>query len=353
MAQRCDSICPRITTSFSLTRGKPSPLCISITLHTTLGQHGDCSTADTSVACFRFRRLPSSGSSVATESEPIFERENATLVFLSRNSELKGVLSSMRSLENRFNRKYQYPWVFLNDEDRVMLETSAPVHFGLIPKEHWEQPAWVDKGKADESRKRLKEQNIIYGGKNMCRFNSGFFFHHPLLQQFKPDVQYFCDMKDDPFQFMINENQTYGFTIALYESPETVTTLWESVKEFMALYPQYIAKDNAMEFLSSDGGKTYNMCHFWSNFEIADMDFWRSEAYQNRWGDAPVHSIAAALFLPKDKLHFFRDIGYRHAEYQHCPSGKESLGNSCSCNRWNSIGEESSCCTGMFLTRQM
>lgn len=46
-----------------------------------------------------------------------------------------------------------------------MLETSAPVHFGLIPKEHWEQPAWVDKGKADESRKRLKEQNIIYGGK--------------------------------------------------------------------------------------------------------------------------------------------------------------------------------------------
>jgi hypothetical protein len=31
-----------------------------------------------------------------------------------------------------------------------------------------------------------------------------------------------------------------------------------------------------------------------------------------RWGDAPVHSIAAALFLPKDRLHQWDDIAYRH-----------------------------------------
>lgn len=53
-----------------------------------------------------------------------------------------------------------------------------------------------------------------------------------------------------------------------------------------------------MDFLSNDGGRTYNLCHctwddlflpfdyerlclfpVWSNFEIADMDFWRGEAY--------------------------------------------------------------------------
>jgi len=28
-----------------------------------------------------------------------------------------------------------------------------------------------------------------------------------------------------------------------------------------------------------------------------------------RWGDAPVHSIAAALFARKNQLHFFKDIG--------------------------------------------
>jgi alpha 1,2-mannosyltransferase len=41
---------------------------------------------------------------------------NATFVFLARNSDLEGVVSSVRQMEDRFNRKYNYPWVFLNDE---------------------------------------------------------------------------------------------------------------------------------------------------------------------------------------------------------------------------------------------
>ncbi|KAF9068826.1 glycosyltransferase family 15 protein [Rhodocollybia butyracea] len=323
----------------------------------------------------RFQHLVTTPNPIALESEPIFEKENATLVILARNSELKGVLLSMKSLEMHFNTRFQYPYVLLNDEEftnefkgRVMLATNAPVQFGLIPRDHWVQPAWVDEAKAEQSRERLKAQNIIYGDsisyRNMCRFNSGYFFKHQLLQQYRyywriePDVKYFCDINYDPFKFMIKNNHTYGFTIALYETPETVTTLWDSVKEFMVKYPQYIANDNAMDFLSDDGGKTYNMCHFWSNFEIADLDFWRSEAYQTffefldntggfyyeRFGDAPIHSIAAALFLPKHKLHFFRNIGYQHSIYQHCPSSYEAGSNTCSCSWWNTIDYTKASC---------
>lgn len=43
-------------------------------------------------------------------------KANATLVFLCRNSDLEGVLSSMGHMERRFNKKYGYPWVFLNEE---------------------------------------------------------------------------------------------------------------------------------------------------------------------------------------------------------------------------------------------
>lgn len=43
-------------------------------------------------------------------------RANAVIVMLARNSELNDVASSMRQLEDRFNSKYNYPWVFLNDE---------------------------------------------------------------------------------------------------------------------------------------------------------------------------------------------------------------------------------------------
>ena len=90
----------------------------------------------------------------------------------------------------------------------------------------------------------------------------------------------------------------------------------------------------------------------WSNFEIADMDFWRGEAYSayfeflekkggfyyERWGDAPVHSIAAALFANKEQLHFFNDIGYRHDPFQRCPQGALHQQGKCYCDPSDSFG---------------
>lgn len=46
-------------------------------------------------------------------------------------------------------------------------------------------------------------------------------------------------------------------------------------------------------------------------------------------GDAPVHSIAASLFLKPEEMHFFQDIGYRHEPFQHCPKAKEDV---CACD---------------------
>jgi len=44
------------------------------------------------------------------------ERANATFVFLCRNNDLEGVVKSIRQMEDRFNRRYGYPWVLLNEE---------------------------------------------------------------------------------------------------------------------------------------------------------------------------------------------------------------------------------------------
>ncbi len=38
-----------------------------------------------------------------------------------------------------------------------------------------------------------------------------------------------------------------------------------------------------------------------------------------QWGDAPIHSIAAALFLEPHQVHYFADFGYSHPPFQHCP----------------------------------
>lgn len=42
-------------------------------------------------------------------------RVNATFVILVRNNELKDIVDSIKQMEDRFNRQYHYPYVFLND----------------------------------------------------------------------------------------------------------------------------------------------------------------------------------------------------------------------------------------------
>lgn len=290
-------------------------------------------------------------------------KANASFVMLVRNSDLSGIMGSMKQIEDRFNRKFQYPYVFLNDEpftqnfkDHILALTNTTVEFGVIPSDHWHQPSWVDEDRATKSRDEMVRNNVIYGGsvpyRNMCRFNSGFFYRHELLQKYRyywrvePDIKIFCDVDYDPFLVMQDQNKVYGFTISLYEYQATIPTLWNVVKSFINANPDFVAPGNAMEFLSDDGGESYNLCHFWSNFEIADLDFWRGEAYSKffeyldeqggfyyeRWGDAPVHSIGAALFAKKEQVHFFNDIGYRHEPFQHCPQGDVHAKGKCWCD---------------------
>ena len=223
---------------------------------------------------------------------------NSAFVILTRNDDLRGILSSIRQLEDRFNSRVNggYDYVFLNDDKfdqnfikRTSSIISTKAAYGQIPKEDWEAPKWIDEKRAQETRIQMKETNVPYGDsvsyRNMCRFNSGKFYNHPLLKSYdyywrvEPDVSFYCDMDQDPFLGLQLYNASYGFVISIKEYPETIPTLWDAVKEFMTLYPQHIAPDNSLEFISSDGGATYNGCHFWSNFEIGDLNFFRSQAY--------------------------------------------------------------------------
>lgn len=120
---------------------------------------------------------------------------------------------------------------------------------------------------------------------------------------------------------MIEANKTYGFTIAVKELRETVPNifryasaykrlnnltsqgLWEmfvdpvepkEAPELSEDDPNYKAP-LPEEVLRADPGRNsppevdaeamegekYNMCHFWSNFEIARLSFFRSKEYQD------------------------------------------------------------------------
>jgi alpha 1,2-mannosyltransferase len=43
-------------------------------------------------------------------------RANATIVMLARNGDIQGAVKSMKQMEDRFNKRFRYPYVFLNEE---------------------------------------------------------------------------------------------------------------------------------------------------------------------------------------------------------------------------------------------
>ncbi|CAK7274050.1 putative mannosyltransferase ktr4 [Sporothrix epigloea] len=293
------------------------------------------------------------------------ERINATLLALVRNEELSGMLQAMTDLERTWNHKFNYPWTFFNDvpfteefKRRTSAATKAECHYEVIPDEHWIKPGWINDDLFRESVRMLKENEIQYADKlsyhQMCRWNSGMFYRHPALEHMQfywrvePKVHFFCDVDYDIFRYMQDNNKTYGFTITLYDAPHSIPTLWPETIKFLAEHPEHVHPNNAMNWLTdrvrrpehNAKANGYSTCHFWTNFEIADLNLWRSKAYEDyfnhldraggffyeRWGDAPVHSIALGLFEDKSRIHWFRDIGYQHIPFFNCPNSPKCKG---------------------------
>lgn len=218
------------------------------------------------------------------------ERMNATFVTLARNGDVWEIARSIRQVEDRFNRNYNYDWVFLNDkpfDDTFKKVTTSLVsgktHYGEIDEKHWSFPPWIDQERARAVREDMAQRQIIYGDsisyRHMCRFESGFFFRQPLMMNYEwywrvePSVELFCDIHYDPFKFMRDNKKKYSFVLSLYEYVETIPTLWQSTKKFMKANPGHIAADNSMKFLSDDNGETYNNCHFVSLLSLSRSSF--------------------------------------------------------------------------------
>jgi len=155
-------------------------------------------------------------------------------------------------------------------------------------------------------------------------------FSTPLLH-IELIISFFCEVDYDVFRFMELNDKTYGFVINIYDSPDSIRTLWPTTLEYLAMFPDAVHPNSAIEWLTDSTRRPrhnliangYSTCHFWSNFEIGNLNFWRSDRYQSyfnyldrqggffyeRWGDAPVHSVALGLFEDKNKIHWFHDIG--------------------------------------------
>ena len=153
-----------------------------------------------------------------------------------------------------------------------------------------------------------KGKKGIFGGKDELtpRFlrHCSKFYQFPALQKYKwywrlePDVEFSCAITYDPFVEMARRGKVYGFTIALWEIGTSCPSLFREAADWMdargvlpsALWRASVSASWApwpfrpllmSWFAHRDArGDQWSLCHYWSNFEIADMDFFRSPEYQ-------------------------------------------------------------------------
>ncbi|KAI8374305.1 glycolipid 2-alpha-mannosyltransferase-domain-containing protein [Radiomyces spectabilis] len=215
-----------------------------------------------------------------------------------RKENLVQARMTLRNLEDRFNRHKRYPIIVLgnqyySDKFRKYLSkaTESPIYFGKIDPLVWDYPGWIDISQAEESMQFMSIYRIPNGDslafRQTSRYHAGFFFHHPLFAnvqytwRIEPGSVYTCEMETDPFQYMYDHKKVLGFTQSQKEHQDTMLSLWLFTMEFMKKSSDLVLPRNEtiMPWMV-DESNHYNRCVLLSQFQIVDLSFLRSTAYQ-------------------------------------------------------------------------
>lgn len=188
--------------------------------------------------------------------------------------------------------------------------------------------------------------------------------------RFEPGTEYICPIDFDPFQYMLDNRKEISYSIATYERQETIPTLFKTVMSFKMQHPEWqlpmedakASTTSLLSLMTNSNGQHYNRCYFWNSFQIAKTSFFKSTKYQTffafidkqegifyeRWADPVIQSLAAALFLNRNQVHFWENIGYRHRFlYSHCPNDR-LVWERCSCRPEQSFDQDGLSCLSLF-----
>lgn len=277
-------------------------------------------------------------------------KTNATFYSIIKSSQASEMLMTVQSVEARFNHKYHYDWVFvshrpINQVSRRLLanSVSGTSIFYQIPKIQWGFPLGVRRDLAAKLRRRSKLNGITTGISDYFRFRSryqaGFQDPNSPLTNYKyymrvePGTLQTCDYDADWFVEMETNGYKFGVVSTLQETVKLYETLSSKVAAFIEehLLKNYMQLDD---------------CFFSNSMEIVDLDFIRSEQYQEffqyidqfqgwfyeRWTDYHIHTVLSLLYLSPDELKFF-NICHKVDNSNYCSAQEQFyLQNHCFCN---------------------
>jgi len=262
----------------------------------------------------------------------------AAFVMLLRpdNRSVNLAARALGSLETAFNHRHHYPLVIFHEEDSdevkwigPYLQEFAPFS-GIIRFEqvNFRLPVFLDESKVPEIINAYG-RNFSVGYRHMCRFYAGQIFKMDSLKKYDyiwridDDAMYICDIPYDPFRVLQENGKKYGYAIEWHEADKEISKdLWEATVQYANYHGVELSHFNGYRNVLG----SYHRCHFWNNFEILNMRFFRSDylsyfsfidqiggIYYHRWGDALIRTLGVLMFADPDEVYQFTDIGYMHA----------------------------------------
>ncbi|KAJ0162455.1 Alpha-1,2 mannosyltransferase KTR1 [Colletotrichum tanaceti] len=191
-------------------------------------------------------------------SGPLYIRDpspRAALVALVSPSQQDQMVASVAQLEQRFNSKYRYDWVFFSYEDlsedfkdATSNATASTVTYNLIPQQHWSIPGSVDPGRFEAA------------AHHKSRWSAGLFAREKRLQAYdwfwmvEPGTQFMCDINVDIFRLMKERGIAYGVSKAPYQNIDDSELLWQSTKSFINKHPELVQPTADITWILGDGG---------------------------------------------------------------------------------------------------
>jgi len=262
------------------------------------------------------------------------KRINAAIAYLVRSKpkDIADLKRSLSLLDINFNDGFNYPVIIFHEDfsdnlmENIRKSTPSKLQFAQVK---FDIPDFLNKDEIPEFV-YVDGYEFSIGFRHMCRFFSGLIFQQHVLKDYdylwRLDSDSFIlgKIDYDIFQFMQENNYTYGYIHILKEHPDAVKGFWDIVKKYIQ---ENNIKPTFLNNFTIDG--IWDRSYYYANFEISKLDFWRSEyflkyfdyidksggIYKYRWGDTIIHFLAISMFIPESRIHKFSDISYQHQDF--------------------------------------
>jgi len=208
-------------------------------------------------------------------------------------------------------------------ESRLGLESHGAVYLvDLSNSPYWSRPksneiddpnSWYAYPLFSEGYRRMMHWYAIDIWDFFMRWNIESGCRYRYIMRLDEDSYIHSPIEYDVFDFFKQHKYVYGYRMCAYEM-KVSQRMWTLYKK---RNPAFIPKREL----------DLDMCGFYNNFFVADLNFFQSSSiqkflgfidkqghiYRRRLGDLMIHTMSVIGFAPAERIHRFLDFTYEHA----------------------------------------